>query len=513
MNATHLLRIEGVNLANFVFDTRDLSTARGGSLMLLDAIPEVIDILKFKVGRDKVGVLSQGASSGLFEIETSDPAGVAEAVEKLLANAKWSLATFVVDVLPVSTPFRDGVEGLLAANRWRQMQAATLALPRANSTNADPNKPACGFDGLRPAINSGSDTHKVRDRYLSDSVWQRREYGRSKKQSFYQKTGIANLPAFAEDFAAIATGIKPLDGKLAIFYADGNSFGGIQASKCDSPEKQEGFDKYIRRARETFLKQFLQQEVMGKPGDWHSGKGTRFETLLWGGDEVMFVMPARLGWRFATFFFDQMKDLNLDKAKDENQESIFNSSVPLTHAAALVFCQHHAPIHRIKHLAKDQMAEFAKATDRTRDSLMTVALESFDHLGADYQHAMNQRYKEAVLPRDMILVGDGELTTRLREIATHADKLRNSDSFARSQLRALVNEMLRHPSGAAAAIAAFKGKSSKAADGTSYHEPPDYFRNASVEEKVRLHQKLRPLFPTDLTLWLQLEELWDYALL
>ena len=251
---------------------------------------------------------------------------------------------------------------------------------------------------------------------------------------------------------------------------------------------------------------------MGKPGDWHSGKGTRFETLLWGGDEVMFVMPARLGWRFATFFFDQMKDLNLDKAKDENQESIFNSSVPLTHAAALVFCQHHAPIHRIKHLAKDQMAEFAKAADRTRDSLMTVALESFDHLGADYQHAMNQRYKEAVLPRDMILVGDGELTTRLREIATHADKLRNSESFARSQLRALVNEMLRYPS-RAAAIAAFKAKPSKAADGTSYHEPPDYFRNASVEEKVCLHQKLRRLFPTDLALWLQLEELWDYALL
>ena len=314
MNPTHYLRIEGVNLSAFVFDTRDLSTARGGSLLLLDAVPEVIKTLKSKVGGGKVRVLSQGASSGFFEIETSDPTGVAAAVQELLADANWSLATFVVDVLPVSTPFHDGVEGLLAANRWRQMQAATLAIPPANSTNADRNKPACGFDGLRPAINSGSDTHKVRDRYLSDSVWQRREYGRSKKQSFYQKTGIANLPAFAEDFAAIATGIKPLDGKLAIFYADGNSFGGIQASKCDSPEKQEGFDKYIRRARETFLKQFLQQEVMGKPGDWHSGKGTRFETLLWGGDEVMFVMPARLGWRFATFFFEQMNGLKIGRA-------------------------------------------------------------------------------------------------------------------------------------------------------------------------------------------------------
>src|ERR1035441_2102306 len=145
MNPTHYLRIEGVNLSAFVFYARDLSTARGGSLLLLDAVPPLIKTLKSKVGGGKVRVLSQGASSGLFEIETSDPTGVAEAVQELLADANWSLATFVVDVLPVSTPFHDGVEGLLAANRWRQMQAATLAIPPANSTNADRNKPACGF--------------------------------------------------------------------------------------------------------------------------------------------------------------------------------------------------------------------------------------------------------------------------------------------------------------------------------------------------------------------------------
>lgn len=514
MNPTHYLRIEGVNLSSFVFDTRDLSTTRGGSLLLLDAIPEVAKTLKSTVGQDKVRVLSQGASSGLFEIETSDPSGAASAVQGLLAKAEWSLATFVVDVLPVSPPFRDGVEGLLAANRWRQMQASTLAIPPANSTNADWNKPACGLNGLRPAV-KGRDTHRFRGKLLSDSVYQRREYGRNKKQKFYEDaTGLSGLPKFAEEFEAIATGIKPLDGKLAIFYADGNSFGGIQAANCDSPEKQEGFDKYIRGARRAFLKTFLQEEVMKKPEDWQSDKGTRFETLLWGGDEVMFVMPARLGWRFATFFFQQMNGLNLNLAKDENGNVIFGANVPLTHAAALVFCQHHAPIHRIKHLAKDQMAEFAKATDRTHDSLVTVALESFDHLGTDYQHAMNQRYKQAVPLEDMILAGDGKLmlAARLGEIAEQAEKLRKSDSFARSQLRALVNEMMRRP-GQAAAIAAFKAKASKAADGTNYHEPPDYFRNASEKEKVALHQNLHPLFPTDSSLWLQLEELWDYALL
>ena len=42
----YLLRIEGVNLNHFVFDTRDLSTVRGGSLLLLAAIPTAVSVLK-----------------------------------------------------------------------------------------------------------------------------------------------------------------------------------------------------------------------------------------------------------------------------------------------------------------------------------------------------------------------------------------------------------------------------------------------------------------------------------
>jgi len=43
---TFYLRIEAVNLSHFINDTNDLSTTRGGSLLLLEAMDKVEDIIK-----------------------------------------------------------------------------------------------------------------------------------------------------------------------------------------------------------------------------------------------------------------------------------------------------------------------------------------------------------------------------------------------------------------------------------------------------------------------------------
>src|SRR5438105_6055568 len=61
------VRVEGVNLSNFVYETQDLSTIRGGSLLLLEAVGAVEDWLRSKCGR--VDPISTGASSGLFDCE------------------------------------------------------------------------------------------------------------------------------------------------------------------------------------------------------------------------------------------------------------------------------------------------------------------------------------------------------------------------------------------------------------------------------------------------------------
>lgn len=537
MSTAHYLRVEGVNLSAFVFDTRDLSTNRGGGLMLLDAIKVVIDKLGLKQNSDKV--ISRGASSGLFRID-GDAAAAEQAAEdtrKVLA-AKFPYATFVVDVVEQNialdslnnnrivrdtykagtySSFRNCVESLIAANRWQQMQSSTLAVPKASSQPADWSQPACDLDGLRPAEAGKNGSHTIRGKQMSDATKERRDYGRDKKQNFYEDvTGLKNLPSFAENFEEIALGSKPLDGKLAVFYADGNGFGKIQ-SDCCKEESQSAFDKYIRKSREKFLREFLQfarnrrewlnfrtkqhgktmeEEFLkdlhefGRDGKkWQNQKGTlRFETLLWGGDEFFFVMPAALGWSFATCFFKSMSNLNFQGER-------------LTHAAGLVFCQHHSPIHRIKNLAKDGMTEFAKGVDRTQDSLTVVALESFDHLGTDYEQAMSDRYRALVDLKDMILVASGKpsLGDTLASIAEHVTALRASESFPRSQLRRLVNTILAQAT-------------PKDAQNIAASSDAPYFKNADENDRKHL-EALRPLFrDQDLIRSLQLEELWEYAI-
>lgn len=515
MNPAHYLRIEGVNLSAFVFDTRDLSTNRGGSLMLLDAVDKAREALG--LGEDDPNILSRGASSGLFRIE-GEPEAAATKVRKALAR-EFPHATFVVDV--ITADFAKARESLLAANRWRQMQAATLAVPDAVTGNgAFPAKPACALDGLRPADSSmpAPNRRDEEEAFISLPTHERREYGRTKKQDFYQDaSGLTELPDFAHDFETISAGSKPLDGKLAVFYADGNGFGGIQARHCQSPDEQRNWDDLVRGARKEFLRSFLHDEIGvgdGKAFDAESpwrgiqqnnrDKGkqcVRFETLLWGGDEFMFVMPAALGWRFAALFFDKMRGKSF---ADET----------LTHAAALVFCQHHSPIHRLQRLAKEQMAEFAKGAKdengivvgRSRDSLMVVALESFDHLGTDFEKAMAKRYSETQPLEKMILapVGGRALHEVLDSFAGGVANLRGSESFPRSQLRGLVGEMLaKHD------LSIGKLQSEKDANGNP--KPPRHFRNADDGARATL-AGLLPLFPDPATLWLQLEELWDYAL-
>ncbi len=517
----HLLRVEGVNLDRFVFDTRDLSTNRGGGLLLLDAVAEVEKALAVSLGEGKYKSLSRGASMGLFEVECTDPKAVLDGVKAALGSGIFAHATFVVDLV-AKKDYPADVESLIAANRWRQMQAASLAVPKANNA-ADgapiSGRPACDLDGLRPAQQGKDGSHTLRGKKLSETTWRRREYGREQKQSreqeqsFYEKqTGIRGLPDFAEHFEEIATGLKPLEGKLAVFYADGNNFGSKQAKLCGTPEKQEAFDSYLRGKRKTFLTDFLNH---AKTVDQWRGKRKngeaflRFETLLWGGDEVMFVMPASLGWSFAARFFNSLAGMNLADGNSKLPKGQSFPPTPLTHAAALVFCQHHSPIHRIKKLAKEQMAEFAKEADRSRDSMVVAALESFDHLGTGFENAMRDRYKSAVDLKDMVMApANGKsLHEVISDVAEGVSALRRSPDFARSQLRALVQSMIRKPA-EASALAEIRVEPGRPINITL----PKPFRNASDDDKVTLVDRIRPCLPNDAALWLQLEELWDYAL-
>ena len=460
MSASHYLRVEGVNLDAFVYDTRNLSTVRGGSLLLLDAVAAVTKHL----GED-VETISRGASIGLFRIKSGEPAAHVLAVRKILAEGDYSHGTFMVDV--VSGPAdREANEAGIAANRWQQMQSSTLAVPELDHAARD----VCRLDGVRP-----SDPNlKVQKAIVSPATYARWHHGHDQKQRFYEVvTRLTGLPKFATEFEDIASGTSKRDQKMAVFYADGNKFGSIQQKGTLA-----AWDTDVRAKRSAFLQSFLETEVLKKPKDWMKGDVVRFETLLWGGDELMFVMPAALGWRFAAFFFQQFKDWSFE-------------GQPLTHSAALVFAHHHAPIHRLKRLAKDEMTEFAKETQPLRNQLVYTVLESFDHLGTSFEAAMTKRYGKASTAQAMLLpTNDGALT----DVSALMEILRDPEQdFARSQLRALVMELIQD------------GTPKSVVDALKSH----FFRAKAPAASAL--KSLGNLLPPN-ALWLHLEELWDYAL-
>lgn len=499
---THYLRLEGVNLDAFVGDTRQLSVNRGGSLKLLAAVEAV----QSKLG-ENVQIISQGASIGLWGILAGTPEDILKSARSVLNGDGFEYGTFVVDVVPASgQDFRIPVEASLTSNRWQHMQAAALSIPAKNQTEAS-QPSVCSMGWMRPADSACKGMDNLA---LSPSVHSRWDFGRRQRQGFYQRvTSLQHLPKFADEFADIASTTGVLSGKMAIFYADGNKFGSLQAQLCGTPAKQALWDHFIRSQRKVFLTRFLQEEVLPK-NEWLNSKGEiRLETLLWGGDELMFVMPAKLGWHFATCFFQHFKGLDLKEASlpegspflVEGEPPPAFESQPLTHAAALIFSQHHAPIERLKRLAKDKIAEAAKKVSRKRDQLIYTVLESFDHLGSDYEQAMRKRYGNAFDMSHLVLGASEDGLPLHERLARLSDTIKTlSDpklDFARSQLRELVTLLIRPetavppPEDLAKAI-------------------EDYFFRTGKDGKEAL-KRLSSDFPHYSALLIHLEELWDYA--
>ena len=87
----------------------------------------------------------------------------------------------------------------------------------------------------------------------------------------------------------------------------------------------------------------------------------RIETLMWGGDELIWAVPAWCALDAVQFFFDQSADW---------RDPIRNKR--LTHAIGMVLCSHNAPIRGIVQLARE-------LADHAKDQLSTLA-ERFPNL-------------------------------------------------------------------------------------------------------------------------------------
>lgn len=458
------LRMDGVNLANFVDDTQDLSTVRGGSLLLLGAVDEVLKVSSARLDR-----VTTGASSGLYQFEATDDAAgemVRKEVEGILStHPQLKHATVVVDIQPAGEDFVRDREVLLARNRWRQMRQLTVAVPAWN-TQGDVTE-ACEVDRVRPATSSrpapGPNMEQV-----SASVRVRREFGREQKQRFYgNQTGIGMGWHFVQDFNELTddSARGNLRHKMAVIYLDGNSFGKLQNEQCTTAEKQREFDSTIKDYRRGLLATLLQSMNHDKKNWISQADRYRLETLLWGGDEIIWVVPAWQGWKTLALFYEKSRNWQFAGER-------------LTHAAGMVFCHHNAPIHRITALARD-LAGLAKEKCRKKNLFGYLVLESFDHVGRDLKKFLAERYGES---EQLVLAGDSmgkatDVLPRFKEI------------FPRRQLLRIVQQLRKQPQ----AAEQFMQEATK---------------NLEVQGAL---EPLKDCFADTPTLWLHIAELWDYV--
>jgi len=294
------LRIEAVNLDNFVYDTNNLSVIRGGGLMLLELPEHAENKLKESHSDQikKITPISKGASWGLFSIELTDeipdcvPNEVAETLKKTLKKTQeiglrqkkinictkdsegatreidWppedmrkvvyapKHATVMVEVHKPGDEdekFQDIREKLLAKVRWRQMESPSIAFPTKVEEPVEVEKKdgkisryVCELDLVRPAAERSEYKIQGEKRAVSCSSYARYKYGVwGKSDQWYEDvTGLKDLPLFTHHFHEIADDIAQeqkelslLEGKMAVIYLDGNHFGKLQREKCKRVQK------------------------------------------------------------------------------------------------------------------------------------------------------------------------------------------------------------------------------------------------------------------------------------
>lgn len=372
MNASenkHLLRIEGVNLSNVLDDTSEISIRRGSGLMLRQAVTE---ISKRFPDLDNI---STGASIGLYAITATNNS--AENIQQTVVeqlNADYPYLSFVVDIEPYQDEgFKQAHEKVIAKNRYRQFQQITLVTPKP----VEGASACCDMNHLHP-VDKNPEKIKT-NKQVSASSRERFKQGRELRQKFYQQE--LNLPnssdyKFTNDLTELSKptnhtqNFNNLNDKMAVIYLDGNGFGKIQNS-CLTKESLQSFDQTNQDYRRDFLKDLINK--LNNDPDMKNGDNIRLETLLWGGDEMILVVPAWKGISVIQSFYDYSKDWHYTDKNNQKDHA-------LTYAGGIVFCQHKTPIAQVIRAAKD-LAETVKERKegRSNNYFDYLVLESIDY--------------------------------------------------------------------------------------------------------------------------------------
>ena len=352
-----LCAVEAMNLSNLFGDCHDLSATRGGGLAVLKFAQEIAKSLH-------VAPVFTGASQGLFVLEASSPEEAEALIEAELAKVDF-LEHVVISVATEEEDTFDFVAQrarLKARQRWDQMQRPSVVYPRLEELDV------CKTDRVRPAHRTAQLPNE------SSFTRQRRELGREKKHSLVQELLKEAVPAdfgVVNDLTELSKDATRgnLNEKIALIRMDGNGFGNV-AQACENKEALRRFSEEVRLQQEGFIRHLVATNP--DVGWWTQERKLRLEIVIYGGDEVMLIVPAWAGWKALRCFYDVLPSGR-------------------TYSGGIVFCHHNSPIHAIKDLSSD-LADIAKKSKPKDNKVACQVLETFDSIGEDAADYFKRRY-------------------------------------------------------------------------------------------------------------------------
>lgn len=414
------LRIEAVNLDHSVFDTNDISTIRGGSSLLLEAVKKITDLFENLKG------VSVGASTGLYWIAASDEMetnAIEKAVLKHLQGEPYChFATFVV-----ATMARKKGESLTNLNKrliaecaWQQYRTPSFSFPAYVETDEE-----CGLGGVRPWFNP----LKVKDKKASKSVHIRRDHGKYFRKTLYNQCFDGELPdiEFTNDLNSLAQ-----NEDIALIHFDGNRFGNIR-DECGGKEDYQQFDSIVQGIQKKALRKIIEYAIEQEK-ERHPNQTTplRLETLLWGGDEIELIVPASKAWITLKIFFEEASKTPFRTKAGK----LFN----LTYSAGVVFCRHNLPILQIRRyadqlctLAKQPLSDIPEDFSNSDNRLAYLNMSSFDLIERDIESFINSYHVPATVK---------DFTFNMHEIGTmHNTMMTLTRSFPKNKVYDIVEAL------------------------------------------------------------------------
>ncbi|MCG8381874.1 MAG: hypothetical protein MJA28_06600 [Gammaproteobacteria bacterium] len=482
-----LIRVEGINLSAVLDDTDDISVFRGASMLLRQAVK---DLTSFKTTNrewsKQLKAISIGASIGLYRYSGDSVDKTCEKIATYLnKHENYRHFTFAVaseTMADDKADFRRAEETLLAHIRFQQQKSISLAVPEESKTSN-----ICEFDKLRPASEKEipEETDKLKKRnHASASVRARFEFGRDQRQQFYiDELGLDKnaAPNFTTDLHELtdSASFSNLNDKMAVIYFDGNSFGKIQTT-CKTTGDLKTWDDTIRGLRREYLKALLDMAKVDE--HFRNGEKLQLETLLWGGDELMLVVPAWRGMKVLQHFYQLSDDWE-------------HNNIPLRHAGGIVFCNRKTPIARIRKLARELADDIKELADKetqnkqykTENYFDYLVLKSIDYPTQSLKKHFEQYYRNIPGRKPLKAIPNWEsLLTEQEGIL---------ENIPRRQLQKLVQAL------------------TKGIDSPEYQQAQDRIRELMGDDDFAKAESLcAALFPEqdDAWQWVHLFELWDY---